>query len=279
MGIWKTILPILLAVVIAVFGGIFTYNLIKREITPKAPKAEQETVGVAVASIELPWGTELSTEQLKLVPYLKQTRPPGSFTDMQQLAGRVVVFPINKDEPILESKLAPIDVKTGGISAVVKQGKRAVAVKGDKVIGLAGLIKPGNRVDVMVGIEDPRDKKRVTKVVLEDVPVLATGSEIQKKEKGEPSQVDVFTLEVTPEEAEKLALASNEGKLQFALRNAIDTETVLTKGASIAETLESYTKRTAKATDAEKMKQPVDISESRVVHIIKGTQEGTAEFE
>ena len=276
MGIWKTVLPIILAVVIAVFGGIFTYNMLKQQMTPKGPVAEQEVVQIAVAGIDLPWGSELAAEQLKLVPFLKQTAPPGSFNAMEKLSRRVVIYPIKKDEPILESKLAPVDVKTGGISAVVNTGKRAVAVKGDKVIGLSGLIRPGNRVDVLVSIEDPRDKKRVTKLVLENVLVLATGPDIEKKEKPDPASVEVFTLEVTPEEAEKLALASNEGRLQLALRNSVDTETVLTKGATIAETLDSY-KKTVKVVEAEKMTR-VDISGPMVVHEIRGSKESKIEF-
>ena len=276
MGIWKTVLPIILAVVIAVFGGMFAYNRLKQQMTIKGPVAEQEVVQIAVAGIDLPWGSQLAAEQLKLVPFLKQTAPPGSFNAMANLSGRVVIYPIKKDEPILESKLAPMDVKNGGISAVVNTGKRAVAVKGDKVIGLAGLIRPGNRVDVMVSIEDPRDKKKITKLVLENVLVLAAGPDIEKKEKSDASSVEVFTLEVTPDEAEKLTLASHEGRLQLALRNAVDTELVLTRGATIPETLDSY-KKTARVADAEKTTK-VDTSAPIVLHEIRGTKESRIEF-
>ncbi len=278
MGIWKAILPIILAVFIAFIGGIFTYNWVKRQVGPQNVAPEKETVMIASAGIDLPWGTKINKEQLKLVPYLKETLPPGYFSDLNQLEGRVIILPLKTNEPVLETKLAPASVTAGGMAAVVKTGKRAIAVKGDKVIGLAGLIRPGNVVDVLVSIEDPRDKKQVTKVILENILVLATGSEIQKNEKGEPSPVDVFTLEVTPEEGEKLSLGANEGKLQLALRNAMDTEIILTGGATIPDTLESYTGKTVKIKGQDKQAQIISRSEPVTVKEIRGTKVSTKGF-
>jgi pilus assembly protein CpaB len=142
--------------------------------------------------------------------------------------------------PISEHHLAPIDIKVGGVSAVLEQGKRAIAVKGDKVIGIAGFINPGNKVDVLVTIEDPQRKEERTKTILEKIMVLATGTQIQKNEKGEPSPVDVYTLAVTPEEAEVLALGATQGRLQLALRSVTDTDTVLTTGVNVPKMLAQY---------------------------------------
>jgi pilus assembly protein CpaB len=160
--------------------------------------------------------------------------------------GRVVVLPLKAKDPVTEHNLAPLDIKTGGVAAVVKPGKRAVAVKGDKVIGLSGFILPMSRVDVMVTLKEERSKREITKTVLENILVLATGTQVQENEKGEPAPVDVYTLEVSPEEGEKLALAANKGKLQFALRNAIDAEEILTSGATVSDTLASYQKKKMK---------------------------------
>ena len=118
-------------------------------------------------------------------------------------------------------------------------GKRALAVKGDKVIGISGFVHPGDRVDVLVSVEDPETKKDVTKVVLQNISVLATGTDIEGNG-DDPSTTDVYTLEVSPEEGEKLALAATQGRLQFALRNVTDDETVFTRGATIPETLASF---------------------------------------
>jgi pilus assembly protein CpaB len=201
-----------------------------------------EAVPVTVAAVDLPWGTRLEKEMLKTVPYLKESLPPGYFSDPKDLVGRVAVMPLKVNDPVNEHRLAPSDIKTGGVSAIVKPGNRAVAVKGDKVIGLSGFIAPMSRVDVMVTIQDPGTKREMTKTVLENVLVLATGTQVQKNEKGEPAPVDVYTLEVTPDEGEKLALASVKGKLQFALRNITDSEEVLTHGATISQTLASFRK-------------------------------------
>jgi pilus assembly protein CpaB len=131
----------------------------------------------------------------------------------------------------------------------------------------------------MVSIEDPRGNKQpVTKVILENILVLATGSEIQKNEKGEPSPVDVFTLEVTPEEGEKLSLGANEGKLQLALRNAMDTEIILTGGATVPETLESYTGKTVKIKGQDKQAQTFSHREPVTVREIRGTKVSSQGF-
>jgi pilus assembly protein CpaB len=107
---------------------------------------------------------------------------------------------------------------------------------------LSGLIKPSDRVDILVTIKKESAKKTMTKLVLENILVLATGSELQQNDKGDPLPIDVYTLEVTPEEGEKLALASEKGALQFALRNETDVEKILTGGATVSQLLSSLTK-------------------------------------
>jgi pilus assembly protein CpaB len=271
MVTWKTITPIIGAIVIALLGSAFTYRWIKSQTAPEQMvKVEADAVPVAIAVIDMPWGTQLKSDQVKLTPFLEESVPSGYFTDASLLEGRVLITPLKKGEPILESRLAPTSVTTGGISAVLQIGKRALAVKGDKVIGLSGLIRPGNRVDVLVTLTDPRKKIEVTKVVLENILVLATGHEIQKSDKGE-SPVDVFTLEVTPGEGERLALASNQGKLQFALRSPIDTETVITSGATIPNTLDHLKKVSAQ-------KGKTRVTARRSVRIISGTKVKTVRF-
>jgi pilus assembly protein CpaB len=238
MGNLKAVLPIALSLVIAIVGSFFLYNWVQQRTAPKeVVKVAADAVPVAVAAANLTWGTQIKPEMLKTVPYLKESLPTGYFAKIDDLQGRVLIAPMKINDPIAEHHLAPLDIKTGGVSAVLKEGKRAVSVKGDKVIGLSGLINPGNRVDVLVTIQDPQKKEDRTKLILENIPVLATGTQIQKNEKGEPSPVDVYTLEVTPEEAERLALAGTEGKLQLALRSVLDSETVLTKGVNVPQML------------------------------------------
>lgn len=238
---WKATLPIVIALVIAIGGSYFIYQWIGRKTAPKEiVKVEKvDAVPVTVAAMDLAWGTQLTPEMVKTLPYLKESLPEGYFLSPKDLEGRILIANLKQGEPIVEHRLAPVDVKTGGVSAVLPAGKRAVAVKGDKVIGISGFINPGNRVDVLVTMKDPASNSEKTKIVLENIPILATGTQIEQNSKGEPAPVDVYTLEVTPVESEKLALASAKGKLQFALRNIIDAEKVRTRGATISQTLSS----------------------------------------
>jgi pilus assembly protein CpaB len=243
MGNMKAVIPIVLSLVIAAVGTWGIYQWVQGQRTPKeVVQVQAEAVPVVVAVADLPWGTQLKPEMVTTKPFLKQSLPSGYFPAPNEINDRIVVAPLKANDPITEHKLAPIDIKTGGVSAVLEQGKRAIAVKGDKVIGIAGFINPGNKVDVLVTIEDPQKKeeKEKTKTILENIMVLATGTQIQKNEKGEPSPVDVYTLAVTPEEAEILSLGANQGKLQLSLRSVTDNETVLTKGVNIPRMLASY---------------------------------------
>ena len=241
MGRWKAVIPIVLALIIAAGGSFFLYKWIQRQTVPKeVVKVETEAVPVAVAAVDLPWGTKLERDMIKTVAFLKESLPPGYSTDASALENRILITQIKQNEPIVEYRLAPKDVTGSGVSAVVKPGNRAIAVKGDKVMGISGFIMPGNRVDVLVTLTDPRRKREVTKIVLENVLVLATGSQMQESAEGKPAPVDVYTLEVLPKDAEKLCLAATQGRLQFALRNVTDSETVLTWGATIPKTLASF---------------------------------------
>jgi len=242
---WKASLPIALALVIAVTGSFFLYQWLQSQTAPKEVvrvEKQTEAVPVCVAATDLAWGTQITPEMIKIVPFLKDSLPNGYFSKSEDLIDRVLIAPLKAKDPVIEHRLAAKDIRTGGVSAVVNKGKRAIAVKGDKVIGIAGFIMPMNRVDVLATLRDPRTKSDMTKTVLEDVLVLATGTQIEKNAKGEPAPVDVYTLEVTPEEGEKLALAASEGKLQFALRNVTDATKITTPGATIPGTLASLRK-------------------------------------
>ncbi len=280
MGRWKAFFPIALALILATGGSIFVYKWLQFKTTPRevVQKVEAEAVNVVAAVVDLPWGTKIEKEMLKTVPFLKESLPEGYQSDPSQLVGRVVISPILATETVLESRLASKDVSIGGVSAVIKPGMRAVAVKGNKVIGISGFIKPGHRVDVLVTLKDPNTKKETTKLILSNVLVLATGTEIQEKRDGKPGPVDVYTLEVDPDQAEKLALSAAEGKLQFALRNNLDTDTVLTKGATITKTLASLRGADPKAKTPTKIKEWRPRKRTTTVETIKGGKVGKKKF-
>jgi pilus assembly protein CpaB len=236
MGKHKSFILLGVAVLIALVTSSLIYISLKG--TMKRQAAPLPTQPVAVAMTDLAWGTVLTKEMIKTVPYLKDNLPQGSFGDPQPLVGRVLIYPVKANEPIFESRLGPITFKTGGVAAVIAPKKRAVSVKVDQVIGVAGFIHAGNRVDVLVTMSPERTQMPVTKIVLENILVLAAGAEVEKKGK-EPIPVTVITLEVTPEEAEKLALSATEGKLQLALRSFGDSEDVPTRGITTSVLLAS----------------------------------------
>jgi|MudIll2142460700_1097286.scaffolds.fasta_scaffold117949_2 pilus assembly protein CpaB len=236
--------PVIMLVVALVIAGIvsfWSYGLLQKQTTVEATPAD--TQQVAVAAYDLKWGTVITSEVVKTQPYLKGSLPTGYIADPAAAIGRVVMYPIQVNEPLTESRLAPASVKTGGVAAIVSPKKRAMAVKVDKVVGVSGFIHPGHRVDILVSLaKTEKVQQPITKIVLENIPVLAVGTEVEQAagQKEKAAQVDVITLEVSPEEGEKLALAATEGKLQLALRNYTDTEDVQTRGTTIPNLLASY---------------------------------------
>ena len=242
MANYRSLVPLGGATVIALIVSVLTYGYLQNRV--KVNDVVAGTHPVAVAMADLPWGTKLTSEMMKQVDFLKGSLPEGSFSDTTSLVGRVLIYPVKTKEPILESRLAPTNVKTSGVAAVISPQKRAVAVKVDKVIGVSGFVHPGSRVDVLITMATGRTSHPITKTVLENLLVLAVGSETKEKKGLEErvSSTDVITLEVTPEEAEKLAMAAAEGRIQLALRNFNDTENVITSGVTISSLLASYSK-------------------------------------
>ncbi|MGD9230893.1 MAG: Flp pilus assembly protein CpaB [Desulfobacterales bacterium] len=252
---WRAFVPIVLALIVAVVASVLLYKWMKKQTAPKKV-AKVETLQVAVAEVEIPAGTKLKPEMMKTAYFMKESLPQGYFSTPEKAAGRIVLTPINRTELILESRLAPMDVKRGGMAAILKPGKRAVSVAGNKVLGLSGLINPGDRVDILLTTSDPKKPEvMMNKTVFENVLVLATGTQLSRNAEGKPSPVDNYTLEVTPEQGEKLVLAASQGKIHFALRSVSDTETVLTTGATHPEILSSY--RPVKPTKRAKSKKAI----------------------
>lgn len=263
-----------LAIVVALATSILIYGWLQRETEVKEV-ISLDVIPVGVAVVDLSWGKKLIAEEIEMVDFLKGSLQSGYFSDPSELEGRVLIYPVRAGEPIFESRLAPISVQTGGVAAVISPKKRALAVKVDKVIGIAGFIQPGNRVDVLVTIESGKSSESVTKMVLENILVLATGSEMEKTdEEGKATLVDVITLEVTPEEGEKLALATTEGRIQLALRNYTDTDEFLTEGITIPKLLKSYSKKSPKIAKGKVVKRKKQV----VVDFIKGDQTSKLKF-
>ena len=190
---------------------------------------------VAVAKVAIPIGSKIIPEQIMVVQFPKESTPDGAFETPEKLAGRVAITNIAAREPITESRLAP-EGTAAGLSAIIPEGYRAMTVKVDDAAGISGFIMPGTLVDVVVVI-DPREgsgmQDPISKIVLQNIKVLANGQNIDKpKDEREANSVKAVTLQVTPEQAEKLALASSEGKLQLVMRSQIDQGDEQTPGVN-----------------------------------------------
>jgi pilus assembly protein CpaB len=240
------------ALLLGLITSFFVFSWLQNEKNRlmAAPIPLSRNVQVLVSNADLFWGTKLTPEMMQLQEFPSGAIPEGHFTSLEAIKDRVLLVDLKRSELLLESKLAPLGTTGGGVAAVTDINKRAMSVKVDDVIGVAGFIKPGDRVDVMVTIEPEGGKQAnmMSKMILENVKVLASGTQMERKGKDEePKPVQVITVEVDVEEAEKLALASTQGKLRLALRNPLNNEKVLTKGANVGALLSSYRpKETAK---------------------------------
>jgi pilus assembly protein CpaB len=195
------------------------------------------TSKIAVAAADVEIGARLTLDMLKLVDWPPGSVPPGAFADLAGLESRVVKTSLTRGEPLLEGKLAPAGTK-GGLSAVVTEGKRAMTVRVNDVVGVAGFALPGNYVDIMVNTQNEGSKrgdqdKAISKIVLERILVLAVAQE-SDRDGTKPKVVNAVTLEVQPAQAELLDLARSVGTLSLVLRNQVDPKLGATEGATKA---------------------------------------------
>lgn len=193
------------------------------------------TSKVVVANADIEIGSKLTAPMVRLADWPMGSVPAGAASEESKVVDRVVVASVQKGEPVLESKLAPEGAKAG-LSAIVAKGKRAVTVKVNEVVGVAGFARPGDYVDVIVNTQEEGTKvsdkdNSLSKIVLERILVLAAAQETST-DASKPKVVSAVTLELTPEEAERLDLARSVGTLSLVLRNQVDQEMVKTAGAT-----------------------------------------------
>src|SRR6188474_2589088 len=204
-------------------GGGLAYGTFSAINTQPVKTVSAPTDPVVVAAANLPLGAELKKDDLNVVNFPKGQTPEGAFARKEDIIGRGLIVSTVKNEQILAAKLASKEAGSG-LPPVITQGMRAVSVRVNEVIGVAGYVLPGSRVDVLATASPNGQAQDATsKVILSNVQVLTAGTRLeQDAEKGKPMQVTVVTLLVFPEQSERLALASSEAKIQLALRNPLD---------------------------------------------------------
>jgi pilus assembly protein CpaB len=194
-------------------------------------KGDAATNQVVVAAVDIELGSRITPMMTKAVPWPSGNVPPGVFSKPEDVSDRVVKTSVLRGEAILDSKLAPVGTQ-GGLSAVIKEGNRAMTVRVNDVIGVAGFALPGNYVDVVVSTQqDDNKSKQISKIVLEHILVLAVAQEASRDET-KPKVVSAVTLEVTPAQAERLDLARSVGTLSLVLRNQVDAQPSETAGVT-----------------------------------------------
>lgn len=238
-------------------AAVLAAMLLTRYMDMRTAGARAATAKVVAAAVDIPATTPIKREWLTVVEWPVSSRPEGVAQDPTTLVDRVPLVTISKGEPVLASKLAEPGVR-GGLATLLSEGTRAVAVRVDDVVGVAGFIHPGDRVDVVVTMQPKSDLPWTSKVILQNVKVLAVGKDVQVKGKDAEKAVSatVATVMVTPEESEILALAATKGKLLLTLRGFGDDEVAETPGSSPLALLANV-KRDAPAPSAAPVKPTV----------------------
>src|SRR5574340_435156 len=270
------------ALAVAVVATYGVYVLLER--TREANRVA--TAPVVVAMQDLPEGALIVKEDVQPNQWPVPTIPAGAFATVDSVVGRVTRVPVFKGEPIVPGRLAPSG--TGpGLEVKITPGKRAMAIRINDVAGISGLIQPNSRVDVMVTMRNgPGEKQEISKLFMENMRVLSVGTQVQRGPDGKPINATTATLEVTPEEAERLAAATNQGSIQLVLRGYGDPDSVKTTGATPNDILGSAppppprhdeVRRVARRVPARVAPEPVAAAprpaapDSLVVRVYRGT--------
>lgn len=195
-----------------------------------------KTVPVVVANKDMPEGVQIDRVNLVVAQWPAGTQPAGAYTSVDSVATRVTRVPIYKGEAIVPGRLAP-EGTGAGLEVKITPGKRAYGIRINDVASLAGMVQPNSRVDIMVVINDPEQQKQVAKLFMENMRVLAIGAAPERAQDGRPISAAVASIEVTPTEAEKLAIAAAQGSLQLVLRGYGDPDSINTAGADARDVL------------------------------------------
>jgi pilus assembly protein CpaB len=226
---------VVVAVLVAALASFGVYRAIQRM---PVRQVEVRSLYQVVAAMDMPMGTMITNDQIKLVAWPASSPVSKGFTTIESVLNRGLIDSVSANEPLTETKLAPIEAGAG-LPPSITQGMRAVSVKVNEVVGVAGFVVPGTHVDVMVTLRRTETKDSMTRVVVSDVQVLTAGTRFdqEKARDGQPIPTTVVTLLVTPSDAERIALAASEGEVMLTLRNPMDRKPTETTGIRTAALL------------------------------------------
>jgi pilus assembly protein CpaB len=210
---------------VALALGAFVSFVVYKNVLSRSSAGNEPGADVIVAANDIQVGAKLQDGDIRMVKVPASVVPPNSFRSRSQIIGRGVILPIQKGEFILPSKLAAENAGSG-LPALIPPGMRAVSVRVNEVVAVAGFVIPGTRVDVLLTGNPMGANEPQTTTVLENVAVIAAGQRLERNAAGEPQSTPVITLLVSPDDAQKLTLASSQGHIQLSLRNPVDTKKV-----------------------------------------------------
>ncbi len=266
-----------IAILAAVFFGLIAaygvYNFLRQQ-REAAEALKTETQNVVVATKDMPAGTIIAKDMVNVTPWPKVSLPARSFSNPEQVIGKVSKVRTVAGEPILESKLTG---EGAGLTVLLTPGNRAMAVRVDEIIGVSGFIAPNDRVDMIVHVVPPgKQDEKISKIVLQNKRVLSVAQSVEQKE-GKPQIARSITLEVTPEEAERLTVAELQGEILLALRGVGDEQIVQTRGSTKRDLLALAT---APVVSGSKRSAPTGPPEPKkfVVEIYMGSEKSVKEF-
>lgn len=229
MDLRRLALALLVALTISAGATYLLYNRIRAQRA-----AAPATMRVVAAATPLPAGTPLTQENVKVIDWPAKLVMAGSFSAREQVVGRSLIYPITDNQPVLESDLAAPG-SGFGLSVKIPDGMRAISVHSNDVVGVAGFLYPGSHVDVLLTYKPDTSATPVLETILKNVTVLTAGQTFEPDPKGKPEPVNVVTLLLNPQDAEKMALASQQGTIQFLLRNGADQNLPDTRPVSTSQ--------------------------------------------
>jgi pilus assembly protein CpaB len=205
-------------IVAAVLAGAITFLFYRRM---RLNLQQRKAVQIVVAATDLPVGVTISQKDVAFLDWYSDALPSGAFTKVDAVVGHPLLYPIAAREPILQQALG-VEGAGIGLAGKIPEGMRAVAIRSNEIIGVAGFLYPGSRVDLLMTFTPPGATVPVTETVLQNVEVLTAGQTIQPDPQGRPQTVNVVTLLLSPQDSQRLQLASSNGNIQFVLRSGVD---------------------------------------------------------
>lgn len=273
----RVLLVLVLAIVMAGVAAFSTLKYLATNPASASRAPEARTTQVVVAARDLPVGTFLTEQDVTVVPWPAEVVPAGYTTQTSDAVGRGLIAAVSANEPLLAAKLAERG-SGGGLPIVIPEGMRAMSIAVDQVVGVAGFVLPGTRVDVLLTILPPDQDETITQIILQNLTVLTAGQVTQKNEAGEPIVVNVVTIMVDPEQAERLSLASSQGRIQLALRNMLDVDAATTEGIRVSGLLDRpSTPRPVRRTVV-RSTRPTPRQQPSVIEIYKGGTRSVERF-